>query len=445
MRTVDIVGHVSIHIEEKLVGLTPIPKERCIFKVYNPLRKVNEKAYEPQLLSIGPYHRGKDGLQLMEEHKFRYLNLMLKRRKESSVKRYIMAMRELEERTRRCYAEPLSLTTEKFVEMMLLDGCFIIELFRKFSVDNCIDPCDQFESDPFFKLMKISSDPCDPIFKLNWLSGLWRDMLLFENQLPFFVLTTLFEMTRIPDPRDNINDFAQMFFCEVLPFSAEIGELSDDSNNIEHLLALVHKMMRGPSFPEITDVGQRTESCETMHCATELKEAGVEFKKVSTNNIFDINFNSGLMQIPPLRIEDQTESVFRNLIAYEQYDAHNDRNYITDYVSFMDYLINSPGDVELLRRKGIIENWLGDDEVVSTMFNKLGDFVCTSLGSDFYYSKIFNKVGNHCGKPYNVRMAKLRHNYFSSPWTLISVLAAALLLLLAITQTIFSILSYMPK
>jgi len=52
----------------------------------------------------------------------------------------------------------------------------------------------------------------------------------------------------------------------------------------------------------------------------------------------------------------------------------------------MDYLINPSKNVELLLRQGIIENWLGDDEVVSTMFNKLFENVSISI---FYYAKIF--------------------------------------------------------
>jgi hypothetical protein len=132
MRPVDGVDLVPIHIDEKLVGLAPNdPEYSCIFRMHNQLRKINEKAYEPQLLAIGPYLRGKDDLMLMEEHKLRYLQLILQRGNESSMERYIKAMRELEGRAREFYAEPISLTTDEFVEILLLDGCFIIELFRK--------------------------------------------------------------------------------------------------------------------------------------------------------------------------------------------------------------------------------------------------------------------------------------------------------------------------
>jgi hypothetical protein len=69
MRRVDGIDLVS----EKLVGMTPNAPECCIFKVHTLLRNVNQKAYDTQLLPIGPYHRGKDGLRLMKDHKLRYL------------------------------------------------------------------------------------------------------------------------------------------------------------------------------------------------------------------------------------------------------------------------------------------------------------------------------------------------------------------------------------
>nr|GMD72358.1 UPF0481 protein At3g47200-like [Ipomoea batatas] len=48
--------------------------ERPIFKVHDILRNVNKRAYEPEIISIGPYHRGKRRLRTMEKHKLRYLN-----------------------------------------------------------------------------------------------------------------------------------------------------------------------------------------------------------------------------------------------------------------------------------------------------------------------------------------------------------------------------------
>ncbi|XVF29174.1 hypothetical protein REPUB_Repub15cG0097300 [Reevesia pubescens] len=84
-------------------------------------------------------------------------------------------------------------------------------------------------------------------------------------------------------------------------------------------------------------------------------------------------------------------------------------------------------------------NMLGDDKAVATMINSLGVFI--SYSPNFYYTEVFNKVNKHCSKRCNKWMANLKHNYFNSPWVLLSVLAAALLLF-TMLQTIFSVLSY---
>ncbi|KAF2285605.1 hypothetical protein GH714_005746 [Hevea brasiliensis] len=126
------IDRVRNSINEKLIGQSSHESSnQCIFKVPNELRSVNEKAYEPQIIAIGPYHHGKPHLIAMEEHKIRYLQSFLERTNENDVSRYVQIIGELEENTRRCYAETLDLTEEAFVEMMLLDACFIIEFIWK--------------------------------------------------------------------------------------------------------------------------------------------------------------------------------------------------------------------------------------------------------------------------------------------------------------------------
>ncbi|KAJ4722916.1 hypothetical protein OWV82_006347 [Melia azedarach] len=415
--------HVSVYIDAKLNGLAPAPPERCIFKVHHQLRSVNEEAYEPEMLAIGPYHRGKNRLQVMEEHKLRYLRQLLERRSESSVAKYVFELRGLEERARNCYAEPVNLSADEFVEMMLVDGFFIIELFRKHAMR---------------KLRNIS----DPLFNMDWIHKcLVRDTMLFENQLPFFVLYQLFNLTLDPEMHYDLVDIALHFFRCPLQSLGNARNFSENSNDeTKHLLDLVHSNMLA-SFVETKSNGSASNkgTLGFIQCAAELVEAGVKFKRAYGRNLFDIKFKNGTMTIPCLIIEDQTESYFRNLIAYEQYSQDNHLNCISDYVKFMDCLINSSKDVELLCRHRIIENWLGDHEVVATMFNKLGDYVVVN---NLCYAEILNEVNRYCCRRWNVWMAKLRRNYFNSPWALLSFLAAVLLLLLTSTQTVFSVLSF---
>ncbi|WRX20694.1 Protein of unknown function DUF247 [Theobroma cacao] len=188
------------------------------------------------------------------------------------------------------------------------------------------------------------------------------------------------------------------------------------------------------------EVKTKTIECSFMHCATELKEAGIRFKKVEGRSIFDIKFENGTMKIPTLEIDDHTEWFLRNVIAYEQFFSESSLNHVTDYMIFMDCLINSRKDVEILRQRGIVKNLLGDDEVIATMFNRLGDSVAISAFS--LYSEVFNNVNMHCSGRWNKQFANLKHNYFNSPWAFLSFLAAVLLLLLTMVQAVFSVLSY---
>ncbi|KAI3838160.1 hypothetical protein MKW92_016895, partial [Papaver armeniacum] len=169
--------------------------------------------------------------------------------------------------------------------------------------------------------------------------------------------------------------------------------------------------------------------------ATELRLAGVTFKKGSAQGSFlDIKFSStGILEIPPLCIYDETDPLLRNLIACEQ--SYGGRYYITSYVTMMDFLINSADDVKLLRRKGIISNYLGCNEDVSDMFNKL----CIGIvdGGD-YYSNYISDINKFYKKRRHIWKATLKREYFKSPWATVSVLAAVLLIALTVISTIFT-------
>ncbi|XP_022891899.1 UPF0481 protein At3g47200-like [Olea europaea var. sylvestris] len=183
----------------------------------------------------------------------------------------------------------------------------------------------------------------------------------------------------------------------------------------------------------------RTFACTGL-CMAPLTEAGISFKKLKANSLFDIKFENKVMKIPEWEIFDSTESLFRNLIAYEYYLTGSPQKLVTDYVFFMHCLVNSPEDAKSLRLSGIISNFLGSDEMVYRLINQLEKNFISS--ETFSYSDIFDDVNVHCGHQRNKWMAKLRREYFNSPWALISFLAAIILLVLAIIQTTFAILSF---
>ncbi|MFS7915746.1 hypothetical protein Hanom_Chr02g00168831 [Helianthus anomalus] len=87
----------------------------------------------------------------------------------------------LDNEIRESYSDYIDLVPNDPAKMMVLDGVFLIELFRK--VGKLVD-----------------THPDDPIFKVTWIVPLlMRDILRIENQIPCFVLQKLFEESKTGD------------------------------------------------------------------------------------------------------------------------------------------------------------------------------------------------------------------------------------------------------
>uniref|UniRef100_A0A7N2MSV0 Uncharacterized protein n=1 Tax=Quercus lobata TaxID=97700 RepID=A0A7N2MSV0_QUELO len=113
----DLVIEISKIVRRSEIQLL---KECCIYRLPGYLRKWNEEAYTPQVISIGPYHHENPRLIAMEEHKERYFRSFMKRI-ERSLEYLVGTVRELEEHIRRCYEETIDLTSDSFVKMILLN------------------------------------------------------------------------------------------------------------------------------------------------------------------------------------------------------------------------------------------------------------------------------------------------------------------------------------
>ncbi|KAG5608693.1 hypothetical protein H5410_019974 [Solanum commersonii] len=106
-----------------------------IFKVTVGLSESNPDAYKPKLLSIGPYHKHDSKLGSMEKYKLCYLQRFLKRKGGiHDVESCISEMDKLKDDALKCYDDigriDMSIVAN-FSEMLLLDGCFVVEYIRE--------------------------------------------------------------------------------------------------------------------------------------------------------------------------------------------------------------------------------------------------------------------------------------------------------------------------
>ncbi|GAB2279630.1 hypothetical protein Dimus_014274 [Dionaea muscipula] len=184
-------------------------KRSIINKVPRNLKNgADQKNYIPQVVSLGPYHHGKSSVLLeMEQHKWRALDHILKRH-DQDINIYLNAMKELEEEARTCYERPVSYSSEEFVQMMVLDGCFMLELFRGATEG--------------FKALGYAEN--DPLFSLNsTIFSIRTDMIMLENQIPLFILDKLLSLqtgrkeSDQSDQKESVAQLALKFFHRLTP------------------------------------------------------------------------------------------------------------------------------------------------------------------------------------------------------------------------------------
>ncbi|KAK2996097.1 hypothetical protein RJ640_001767 [Escallonia rubra] len=417
-------GHISDDIEdshaplitsirEMLHALHPIPNDCSIYRTPTALRKVNEKMYTPELVSLGPLHHGKKELQKMEKHKLRYLQTFVNRTG-LSLETCISVIKKHKDIARSCYAEELELTDDEFVKMLLLDSCFVIEVIWRDTTHNRI------------------RRQTDYLSSRELILDVMTDMILLENQIPFFLLDDLYSIAF----KDNkFLKLSIRYFSALVP-AEDFHKMGRNLVKPKHFLDLL-RTCHLPSTPRPQST-KEAESYIRIRSAAELKEAGIDFKRGSSDCLLDIRYSSGVLQVPLIRVDDSTEIVLRNLVALEQclypYDS-----YVIDYIYFMDALIDTFKDVDLLTKKGIIKSDLGDSSTVAALFNNLGMNVM--LSSTYYFHHVSVDLNAYHDVPQHKWKATFKRDYCSTPWMIASTVAAIILLALTLIQAICSIIS----
>lgn len=413
-------------------------QKRSIYRVPPAVTDLNKIAYKPQTVSFGPYHHGKEHLKPMEEHKHRALLHFLKR-SNKPLESYVDSLAQVVDDLKHsydCLDPSWQEDTDAFLQVMVLDGCFMLEILRKATAmsdqDQTTHPRDDYASN-------------DPIFsnhgKLYLMPYIKRDMLMLENQLPILLLKKLLAVSN-----DNSNPQHDEEFLNklILKFCSSQNACPAKLGKCLHVLDVYRKCLlwEDPNRRRKVRAGhvlahhEEGGGDEIIRSATELNEAGIRFKKSKTGSLQDISFRSGVLKLPLIVVDDATESMFLNLIAFERFHV-GAGNEVTSYIFFMDNIIDSARDVSLLHSQGIIQNAIGSDKAVAKLFNSLSKDI--TLDPNSALDVVHKKVHHYCRKPWNEWRANLIHTYFRSPWAILSVLAAVLLFALTIIQTIYTI------
>ncbi|XP_077215568.1 uncharacterized protein LOC143850185 [Tasmannia lanceolata] len=337
-------------------GLT----KHSIYKVPPYISNTNKTAYEPHIVSIGPYHHGKPHLKSMEEHKHRALHHRLERSKktidyyrkvlDNKVKDLMDSYEQLDEEWR---------DQDKFLQLMLLDGFFLLELLRSYCSFN-----DHDIMDPAFSLLlsaRIRNDYeiNDPVFSIdgsvNILPYIVSDLLMVENQLPLLVLQTIIAIEWHVMGRQEhytiLNILVATFFIPAMKPDPDIRDGL-------HMLDIVRKLIIfGPPantssryslnfWPPANTSSQSSInfwpiskprshlSSAIMPSFSDLFDVRVKLKRSETQSIRDITFSNGILSLPVFIVGGGAKSFYLNVLAFERLH-HRAGHEVSSFVAFM--------------------------------------------------------------------------------------------------------------
>ncbi|KAK8476702.1 hypothetical protein V6N11_082017 [Hibiscus sabdariffa] len=427
----EIVGNVS--------ALAGKWKKVSIYKVPCCIRGGNEekqRAYMPQLVSIGPYHHGEDHLKPMEEHKQQALVHFLKR-SNKPLEAFVNPVAQVVEDLIDSYGD-LDLSwkndTNKFLQLMIVDGVFMLEVFCS-------------------TVRELNYPDDDPIFSHNrnrpLLSIIRRDFLMLENQLPMAVLGKLVAV-------QSNNSEGEEFVIKSLvsPFFFPSPTRSDlNLRECMHVLDVCRKILvfkgqdGNEGHPQSIRIPiDKAQNNETLPPAMVLKEMEIRLEASETRSLEGASFKgrmiSGLLKLPRIIVDQDSETLFHNLLALERLHIKAG-NEVTSYLAFMNNIIRDVEDVSVLTSYGIIikGNNVYDQTVFEFLQSLPKDII---IDPESNLAMVSKKLSRHCYRsPWFVnQVALMLLPEFNTPIKRLTFYIACIALPLTLVQTIYAILSY---
>ncbi|KAI3682557.1 hypothetical protein L1987_82619 [Smallanthus sonchifolius] len=431
MKTGDLeLGNIQKHVQHLVYRVNQQDSQTdqfppSIYMLPHTLRDISPSSFNPQVVSIGPLHREDANVQAFEKTKITYMNKLMRHTKSpreevlnSCMKKAYTLMDEIKS----CYVWTKTYGDAQIAEMMVMDACFILE---------------------FINGLERADNPYAG--NKSQFSGVLFDLVLLENQIPFFFLKQIYECTILKNhPNVSLVSFMKKILKFLNIFTGDIViDYISSNTNIHHILSLLHECYKPPD-----DIKPTSPRPKIIYSAADLHRAGVNFKpkqiipkwemmmevKLNRFPCFPGSWGKATLTMPVLKVGDSTEKILRNLIAYEQ--SSPTCNHITSYAYAMDMLVNTSEDVAKLVDSGVVINEMGSNEEVANMINDICKLV---LREDFFYNEQWETLYNYSNSYWPKNIAWLRSTYFSSPWSIIALFAGIILFVLTLVQTIFTV------
>ncbi|KAJ0956829.1 hypothetical protein HanPSC8_Chr01g0020081 [Helianthus annuus] len=304
-----------------------------IYMAPRTLRDLNLSLFNPRVVSIGPLHREDENVQAFEGRKANYLSNLMSCTNSppdeilnSCVEKVYASLEQI----KACYVWTKTYGDAEITKMMVMDALFQCTVLKFMPQTSLVD----------------------------YIFPILQSLNIFDGYL-------------------NTNNIP--------------------TNTTQHVLSLLHQYYKPP-----TSIKQGLLSTR-IHSAVDLERAGVHFKpnqnptwvmgmevKLYRFPCFFGPWGKPTLRMPKLIVENFSELVLRNLIAYEQ--SCQTHYHIISYVITMDMLANTQEDVAKPVDSEVLVNKMGSNEEAADLINN----ICKDVpGVYSFYEQEWEKLNKY--------------------------------------------------
>uniref|UniRef100_J3MSG4 Uncharacterized protein n=1 Tax=Oryza brachyantha TaxID=4533 RepID=J3MSG4_ORYBR len=430
---------------------------------------------------------------------------------------FITELALMEHAVRSCYRHPFDVASKDFLRWMLLDACYILVRFGDVlrrrhgeeEEERTVEAVNGVMVRRWYRnlfrvpskgfLRRVLLDACCVLVRLGDVVGLGRRRLkvpaaaeangfasgenrvvpsvereesgvdqqeavavvrdvfyLAENQIPFFVVDKVHQMTFLDSKTPALKAIAGYAaallegqqYSIATPTKVEEPERPPEPANLLHLLHMHFKpTVLTPSTAGGRPVGRWRTAIEYYFAGVTFKKRPLDLSaKGGARCILDVKVSSGggTLEVPQLNIDAETWRLLRNLMALEQSTPVGAGSHVTAYCVFMSQLASTDTDVELLSRRGGIVPGLRHHSEVAGHFANLckGAVFDADDAEQNYLRPVCQKLERRFRSRPRRWMTWLKKKYFANPWLAAGLVAATVGLICSVIQAVYSVLGY---
>ncbi|CAD6214280.1 unnamed protein product [Miscanthus lutarioriparius] len=256
-------------------------------------------------------------------------------RDEMAVSQILEVIRPVLPLARSCYDDTVeTIESSDLAYMMVVDGCFLLAVMSILTRN-------------YPERLEHSSLTHGRMLRIM------KDILLFENQIPWAVMRRLFDMWPVP----VVDQFVSMVLA-YFDFDRHLG-------------------LKGPDAPE-GNGGGAVRYCDYARpfahftSAVELAEAGIHLHGSGTCRVKDVRvaqeprslLRIGQLVLPKLALSWLPRCWLINMVALECVTDRSDRSGVSSYLAILGSLVRAERDVEELRSRRILFSTMSDQRTV---------------------------------------------------------------------------------